>query len=143
MAARDVGPRSDLYSLGAVGYFLLTGSTVFEAANVIEVILHHVQDEPIPPSQRTNQSVPADLEALILRCLRKNPAERPADAAGLRRELRRLPAALEWTDDDARAWWEAFRNVREQQRRSISTTPDAPTLTVDLEARSALRGRQI
>jgi serine/threonine protein kinase len=70
---QEIGPASDLYAVGALGYFLITGHSVFKAANVIEMCVQHVQSEPIPPSQRTSNSIPPALEALILRCLQKDP----------------------------------------------------------------------
>jgi len=141
LASSHVDARSDLYSLGAVGYFLITGHLVFEAATVFEAMLHHVQTTPLPPSQRTEQPVPPDLEALILCCLQKNPADRPLDAAALRRDLRRLSAALDWTDQHARGWWQAFRGARQHHAPSLAA-PDAPTVLVDLESRAAVYGPQ-
>ena len=104
-------PRSDLYAVGAVGYFLLTGKPVFEGASVFEIIGHHLHTDPVPPSQRVAHAVPADLEAVILQCLRKSPAERPQHARALRDELRRSAAADSWTAEDAAAWWHAFRTA--------------------------------
>jgi predicted Ser/Thr protein kinase len=104
-------PRSDLYAVGAVGYFLLTGKPVFDGASVFEIIGHHLHTPPVPPSQRVTHAVPADLEALILKCLRKSPAERPPHARALRDELRRSSAAEAWTSEDAAAWWRGFRNA--------------------------------
>lgn len=101
----SVDARSDLYSLGAVGYFLLTGGPVFESDNVVDICRQHLYDEPVPPSQRAECPVPNSLEAVILRCLRKDPAQRFPSA-------RRLAEALEacevpaWTQAEARRWWE-------------------------------------
>jgi serine/threonine-protein kinase len=102
-----VGPASDLYSLGAVGYFLLTGQTVF-SGTATELCTKHAASAPRPPSERTERPIPADLEALILSCLAKNPADRPASAAAMREALLRLPAADDWSAAAATAWWDAF-----------------------------------
>jgi serine/threonine-protein kinase len=102
-----VGPQSDLYSLGAVGYFALTGQHVFRGRTVVEVCSHHLHTTPEPPSKRLDSPVPADLEALVLECLEKDPARRPAGARELRRRLSACAAFGGWTEEDARAWWEA------------------------------------
>ena len=94
---------------GAVGYFLLTGCQVFEARSVVELLMHHTETEPTPPSRRTDRPVPADLEALILQCLEKSPERRPASAAALRDALAGLTDAAAWTETEARSWWGARR----------------------------------
>jgi serine/threonine-protein kinase len=101
-----VGPQSDLYSLGAVGYFALTGQHVFRGRTLVEVCSHHLHSEPEPPSRRIDAPVPADLEALVLECLAKDPARRPAGARELRRRLAGCAGFGGWTEEDARAWWE-------------------------------------
>jgi serine/threonine-protein kinase len=102
---REVDGRADLYALGCVAYWLLTGTMVFEGKTSLEVIMRHVDAQPVPPSQRAQVAVPSELEALVLSCLAKDPAQRPADAAALRRGLRAVPLAEPWTDDDAARWW--------------------------------------
>ncbi len=89
----QVDGRTDLYALGAVGYFLVTGQDVFTGRSVPEVCGHHLHSVPVPPSARLGAPIPADLEALILRCLEKDPAQRPADANELRNALRACLAA--------------------------------------------------
>jgi serine/threonine-protein kinase len=103
----SVSAQSDLYSLGAVGYFALTGQHVFDGRTLVEVCSHHLHTKPEPPSRRLNEPVPGDLEALLLECLEKDPSRRPAGARGLRRRLEACAAYGGWTEDDARAWWEA------------------------------------
>jgi serine/threonine-protein kinase len=102
----SVGPQSDIYSLGAVGYFALTGQHVFRGRTLVEVCSHHLHTKPEPPSSRLDAPVPADLEALVLDCLEKDPARRPAGARELHRRLSACAAFGGWTDEDARAWWE-------------------------------------
>jgi serine/threonine protein kinase len=77
-APGSVGPQSDLYSVGAVAYFLLTGEPVFAGDNVIQVCGHHLHTLPVPPSQRTSRPVPSDVEALVRRCrhLEREPVSR-------------------------------------------------------------------
>src|SRR6185503_7516354 len=82
--------RSDLYSLGAVGYYLLTGQHLFSGRTVIEVCSHHLHTTPIAPAERLGAPVSEPLSALILRCLAKDPAARPESAAQLLEELRAL-----------------------------------------------------
>jgi serine/threonine-protein kinase len=109
MMAPDSGdPRSDLYALGAVAYYLLTGHPVFEAESVVEIVGHHLHTEPVPLSQRTTARIPVDLEAVVMQCLRKAPNERPQSARDLRDALRRC-VVEEWTSDDAASWWKTFR----------------------------------
>ena len=76
--------RADLYALGCVAYYLLTGQFVFAADTPIAAALAHVNDQPAPPSARSPFQIPARLEALILQCLAKDPAERPASAVDWR-----------------------------------------------------------
>jgi serine/threonine-protein kinase len=102
-APEAVDARTDLYALGAVGYFLLTGRDVFGGRNALEVCGHHLHSTPVPPSERLGARIPADLEALILSCLAKDPAARPADARALRAALRACRGAGSWRAADAAA----------------------------------------
>lgn len=97
--------RADLYSLGCVGYWLLTGQRVFEGDTPVSVIVDHVQTPPVPPSRRTELPVPEGLEEAILSCLRKEPSDRPADADALDRLLADCGAEA-WDREDARQWWQ-------------------------------------
>lgn len=128
-------PRSDLYAVGAVGYLLVSGHPVFEAKGIYEIIGHHLHSEPTPPSRRTSVPVPADLEALLLRCLRKQPEERPADARTMRDELRRLSAAGTWTSGDAASWWKTFRSRSGSTTRRPLAMPSTLTVSVDVGER--------
>jgi serine/threonine-protein kinase len=102
-----VDGRADLYALGCVAYFLVTGKTVFEGASIIEVCAQHLSATPIPPSERAGASLPPSLEALVLRCLEKKPENRPASAATLLAELRAIEAASGGFDEQAaRRWWQ-------------------------------------
>jgi serine/threonine-protein kinase len=86
-APDTVHASADLYALGAIGYFLLTGSDVFQTDSVIEVCYSHLQQTPQRPSARVGYALPPDLEELILQCLEKLPEQRPHSAGDLRRAL--------------------------------------------------------
>src|SRR6185503_7157087 len=103
-----VDARSDLYSLGAVGYYLVTGGTMFVGATLGEVLMQQVKAEPEKPSARLPQPLSPDFESLILRCVAKKPAERPASARELEAELSRCSAASRWDREQAEDWWRRF-----------------------------------
>jgi serine/threonine-protein kinase len=107
-----VGPATDLYSLCAVGCYLLTGRPLFEAESVSELLSHHRFTEPLPPS-RHNPEAPEDLEALLLKGLRKDPERRLASAADLRRELLGCRDAGGWSLQEAARWWQSFEQEAE------------------------------
>jgi serine/threonine-protein kinase len=97
--------RVDIYATGCVAYWLLTGQYVFAADTPMALMMHHAHTAPVPPSTRTEVAIPAALERLVLRCLAKDPAERPQSAKELARELAALDGADSWTDVHARDWW--------------------------------------
>ncbi|HEX3274218.1 MAG TPA: serine/threonine-protein kinase [Gemmatimonadales bacterium] len=97
--------RLDLYALGCVGYFLLTGAMVFEADSAVVMISRHLQAAPIPPSIRSGRPVPEALEQIVLACLAKEPRERPPDATELSGRLEAIELAP-WTQLEAQVWWE-------------------------------------
>lgn len=96
---------SDLYALGAVGYFLLTGKSVFDASTIVELLQKHVTESPLPPSQRVHVSVSPEFEDVLLSCLEKSRSRRPQTARDLAQMLLRCPTAGMWTVLDAEAWW--------------------------------------
>jgi tRNA A-37 threonylcarbamoyl transferase component Bud32 len=98
-----VDGRADIYAVGCVAYYLLTGHLVFEADNAFQMIARHLSAEPVPPSVRGNVALPPGLDQLILACLAKHPAERP-DAGALSRALAAIPVES-WTEEDAARWW--------------------------------------
>jgi serine/threonine-protein kinase len=100
----DVDARSDIYSLGAVAYALLTGRPPFEGTNPMEVMIAHVRDEVVRPSQH-QADVPADLERVILRCLAKSPEDRFQDVDSLEQALAECGAADQWSQSHAVRWW--------------------------------------
>ena len=99
-----VDARSDIYALGCVAYFLLTGKLVFEAEGLAQMIAKHMQAEPEPPSRRAGTSFPPGVDEVVLACLAKRPEDRVGSAA----ELARWLDAIElqpWDEGQARAWW--------------------------------------
>jgi serine/threonine protein kinase len=100
-----VDARSDLYAVGAVGYFLLTGAPVFDAENIVELCHKHVAEPAQAPSQKSGASVPAALESALMACLEKSRAKRPQTARDLGLLLARSPEATLWSIEDADAWW--------------------------------------
>ena len=93
----DVDGRTDIYSLGCVAYFLLTGQHVFSADTDVATAIAHVQDAPIPPRLRSAFKMPAALDALIMECLAKDPAARPASAAVVSERLAATVPAYAWS----------------------------------------------
>ena len=135
-APEGIDARSDLYALGAVGYLLLTGQRLFEARTILELCAHHLHTPPVPPSVRLGRATDPALEAALLRCLAKEPSDRPPSALALDEMLGRSAAAGDWSLDDARAWWGVHR--QETSRAAAPTSdPEAETVTVDLTGRAA------
>ena len=116
----EIDERADIYALGCVAYWLLTGCRVFESASAMQVVVDHVRTPPVPPSQRAGQAIPPGLEQIVLRCLEKDPARRPASAAELSRELDALGLETLWTEARARAWWDEHPPVRTQELAATS-----------------------
>jgi len=102
---RPVDARTDMYALGCVAYWLLTGKLLFESGSPIEMIVDHVKTTPTPPSQRTDNAIPAALERLVLRMVAKDPDDRPADMMTLARELAECAGDQPWTQERAATWW--------------------------------------
>lgn len=103
---REIDGRADIYALGCVGFFALTGRHVFEAANAFHMISRHLNDVPELPSRVASQPLPPELDQLILDCLAKDPGKRPQSAAELSRRLAAVPVEP-WSEAQAREWWQA------------------------------------
>jgi hypothetical protein len=132
-------PRGDLYSVGALGYYLLTGAHVFQAASVLELYEKHLTQSPIPPGRRTANPVSAELEATVLRCLAKAPEQRPQSAGELRRLLQASPRATEWGVEARAAWWAGHRGQEGSAPRTTEhrlASPVAATVKINLADRS-------
>ena len=106
---REVDSRSDIYAVGCVAYWLLTGRMVFEGTTSMDIMTQHAQVAPAPPSERTELPVPPELDAVVLSCLEKEPGKRPQTARDLDLALRRCAGAGGWTEEQARHWWETHR----------------------------------
>ena len=101
----NVDVRSDIYALGCVGYWLLTGELVFQQENPIAMIVDHVNAMPVPPSQRTENNVPEELDRIILKCLEKDPAQRFQTAMELADALLTCAQPQDWSREHAESWW--------------------------------------
>ena len=103
----DVDRRADVYALGCVAYYLLTGQLVFEADTPMKMLMQHVHARPVPPSERTELRIPRDLDELVLACLEKDPNARPQHAEELFRMAQECTSCGEsWNQNRARAWWQ-------------------------------------
>jgi serine/threonine-protein kinase len=108
--------RADIYSLGCVAYWLLTGTLVFEGATAMKVMFAHAHTPPPPPSSRVELPIPPALEKLILDCLEKDPARRPSSAADLGARLTALAAGLPWSAERAQRWWSVHAPAASESR---------------------------
>jgi serine/threonine-protein kinase len=137
-----IGPSTDLYAVGAVGYFLLTGEEVFERKSLVEILRAQLLDPPIPPHERLGAPVPEVLESLIMGCLDKDPVNRPQSAAALRRALDAVELPHPWTENEARIWWTNHRRKEPVGEVAAEATivdesrVRGLTVQVDVDARS-------
>jgi len=100
-----VDHRSDVYSLGCVAYWLLSGQLVFTAKTPMAMLMEHATAEPIPPSKRSELEIPEDLDNVILACLEKNPGDRPQSADELASRLNKINFEQSWDQERAQTWW--------------------------------------
>jgi serine/threonine-protein kinase len=127
-----VKAAADLYSLGAVGFYLLTGKRVFEAKTDVDMCLQHVTQTPRAPSHVATAAVEPALDAIILRCLAKTPGERFASAADMAAALRDVPPG-DWDVVRAHEWWRDHHGATVEQPTATGAAPS--TITVDLDRR--------
>jgi serine/threonine-protein kinase len=126
----DLDGRADVYALGCVAYWLLTGELVFRAPSPVAMLVQHAREAPVPPSARSELPIPASLDALILSCLEKSREARPASAAALGTRLGEIERETgEWTQDHAARWWNAHlpHLVRGRSPAPAGTTPAVAT----------------
>jgi predicted Ser/Thr protein kinase len=131
-APDTVDARSDLYAVGGVAYFLLTGQPVFEGRSLVEVCGHHLHTEPVPPSRRAGITIDRALEACVLACLEKDPQRRPQTAHALG-DLLAASGVARWTEEDARAWWASRTSPR--PTAAPPTVGLSESMTVDVASR--------
>jgi serine/threonine-protein kinase len=118
MGSTDLDWRADIYALGAVGFFCVTGQTVFPKDRPpMQIIMDHVQKAPPPPSSKT-PGIPKELDDILLACLQKDPNNRPQTMQELSASLRAIPFASPWTEERARRWWLA--NGRQTREKGIA-----------------------
>jgi serine/threonine protein kinase len=136
VSPQDVDGRSDLYALGSVAYYLLTGKPLFEGRTVMEVCAHHLHTRPVPLSIRAGIAIEPALERIVLQCLAKSPDDRPPGAMALHDALTGCPSATAWTAADAAAWWSRFQaSASPADAASTATDSMSETVAVDLRAR--------
>jgi serine/threonine protein kinase len=102
----DVDGRADLYALGCVAYWLLTGTMLFSADSPMKTLVKHINEIPEIPSKRSELTVPAELDALVMECLEKDPTNRPNNAEELLARLKAIPFDRPWGKEYARRWWD-------------------------------------
>ena len=102
---------TDIYGIGCLAYWLLTGQLVFTGDTPMQLIIKHAQAVPEPPSVRSELPIPRELDAVILACLAKDPSDRPQSARELAHRLDAVPVGGTWTPDLARVWWEQHQPV--------------------------------
>jgi eukaryotic-like serine/threonine-protein kinase len=107
LGTQPVDGRSDIYALGCLAYWLVTGQMVFTGRTAMETITQHTHSAPVPPSVRTELEIPEAFDRVVLTCLDKRPDMRPATAAILAQQLRAINTGRSWTPDVAAAWWNA------------------------------------
>jgi serine/threonine-protein kinase len=109
LASAPVDRRADIYAVGCVAYYLLTGSPVFTGDTPMAVVIHHAHTPPTPPSERSTQPIPPALDQLVMACLAKDPAERPQSAKELSRRLSEITGINPWTEERASEWWDTHQ----------------------------------
>ena len=107
----DLDARVDIYAMGCVAYWLLTGQFVFTADTTMGYLIHHIHTPPRPPSEMVSTAIPPALDEVILACLAKDPAQRPQTAAELSRRLGDLAGVERWSTATARVWWDRHMPV--------------------------------
>jgi serine/threonine-protein kinase len=123
----DVDRRADVYAVGCVAYFLLTGQLVFEADTPMKMLMQHVHARPVPPSQRTELRIPRELDELVLSCLEKDPMNRPQNAEELFRMAVGCKTCETWSQANARNWWQT--HLSDLTGPLTLTESDTPTTT--------------
>ena len=130
-AVRNGGPadpRSDIYSLGALGYYLVTGHYLFDGHSLDELLDHHLSTQPQAPRRRTANPISAQLEQALLQCLEKDPAARPQSVVALGVLLQRSPQATVWDANARDTWWGLFDAQSSAAPKPDTKNPGAAVL---------------
>jgi serine/threonine-protein kinase len=119
-----VDGRADIYALGCVTFYLLTGRLVFESDNTMRLMVKHIEEKPVAPSQRTHLPIPSSLDDAVLACLAKDPAARSPSAAAFSAALANAEADVEpWSEEQAAAWWKEHRGVVTAEAAILTASP--------------------
>jgi len=129
--------RSDLYSVGTVGYYLLTGQGVFDGETAAEICRKRLVEKPVPPTTRIGRPICPHLEAAILRCLEREPKDRPQSAAELIALLAASPRIADWNVEQRSAWWVAHREaINRAQATEAEPIEGAKAVNIEIEDRT-------
>jgi serine/threonine-protein kinase len=131
MKSRPPDRRTDIYGLGAVAYFMLTGRPPFVGDTAMAVMVAHARDAVTPPSQ-IRPEIPADLERVVLRCLAKDPDQRHADTPSLAADLLACADASNWSPEHAAAWWGAHEGVEASDARQEQQVERIPVAYLEV-----------
>jgi serine/threonine-protein kinase len=144
MGAGNVDGRADIYALGCVAFWLLTGRPVFEEKTPMAAIIAHVNRQPIPPSTATEFEIPAALDQIVLDCLAKDPGARPVTADALSARLAAISFTRPWTEQSALRWWEAYRPssasldaFAETTRADLPASPTQATTRMEADGKAS------
>lgn len=132
-----VDARSDIYALGAVAYFILTGQHVFTGKSTVEVLTKHLLEQPRPPAEWLERPLSPDLERLILACLAKDPSARPSTAAALREALLACKDAADYDPSSTREWWRTQgARLKTSTRLGLEPTLQVSRMAIDFHSRT-------
>lgn len=120
---------SDIYSLGGVGYTLLTGMPMFDGEASADICMKQLKEDPVRPSDRLGRPLPMDLQNVLMSCLRKDPKDRPRSIDDLAAALRQCDDAGGWTDIDALRWWQVLQDDKATEKNPATTATKAGGLS--------------
>jgi len=135
----DVDWRTDIYALGCVAYFLVTGHRVFEEGSPMQILMDHIQKPPVAPSRRIDAPIPLELDRVILACLEKDPNNRPQTMHELVERLRAVPLSTQWDENHARRWWLANGSARAVGQVAAEAAPPSDLKFEEPEEPAAAR----
>ncbi len=130
-----IGPSIDIYALGAVAYYMLTGTEVFRSETVASIVAHHLNEAPESPSKRLGRALPDALEALVLRCLAKKADARPSSMDAFLSELDQVALVDTWTQADAASYWLHRKQQALTITHDFTRDESSDSLSIDLKTR--------